>query len=466
MFKHGTIRSGIVQLILVVETCLVWSLAVWAQPAFTATDRDEFAARRARLLEKIADGVAIVLADEEHVHAVKFRQSPDFYYLTGIEDPGAILLLVGPKKQSFVFTNKRSAHKIKVDGPGLLDVPNAGEVYGLTQVLPTGDFLTTLNSVMSETPKLYVQMTPADMLQKARGEMVMFEARLRNHPLYKYTPLGKQAIDRLRELYPQASFNDINPILDQMRWVKTPYEIERFRRAGHIGAQGLAEAIKGTKPGMYEYEIEAVTSFVYTKLGGSHAFVPIVASGPNTIIWHYQANNRQMQAGDVVLMDTGANVDYYSSDITRTWPVSGRFTPEQEKMYRCILEARRAIIAVMKPGVTVAQMQGAAEEVYKRHGFHQEFLNIGRYVGHYVGLSVHDVGPALPMMPMPAGVVFNVEPILEIPAQKIHVRLEDTIVITPTGAENLTAGVPAEVDEIYALVKQKGISLNGTGHER
>jgi Xaa-Pro aminopeptidase len=212
---------------------------------------------------------------------------------------------------------------------------------------------------------------------------------------------------------------------------------------------------------MFEYEVEAAARFVYVKMGArGDAFTPIVASGPNTITWHYQNNNRQMQAGDVVLMDYGADYDYYTSDITRTWPVSGTFTPEQEKMYRCILEARNSIVAAMKPGVTIKQMQDVAEAVYTKHGFRQQFLELGRYVGHPVGLSVHDVGGEDPNAPLLAGVVFNVEPLLEFRDRKIHMRLEDSILVTANGSENLTAAVPAELDAIYALIRQKGMSLD------
>lgn len=127
-------------------------------------------------------------------------------------------------------------------------------------------------------------------------------------------------------------------------------------------------------------------------------------------------------------------------------------------MYRCILAARNAIIAAIKPGVTITQLQDVAEEVYKKHGYREEFLKLGRYVGHYVGLSVHDVGSYDAPQPLQAGVVFNVEPILELTEQKIHLRLEDTILVTPTGAENLTAGVPAEIEELYSLIAEKGLT--------
>ena len=187
-------------------------------------------------------------------------------------------------------------------------------------------------------------------------------------------------------------------------------------------------------------------------------------SGPLTPIVHYEDNRRQMQAGEVVYMDYGSDYEYYTSDITRTWPVSGKFTGDQEKMYRCILEARNAIIAAMKPGASIASLQDVAEPIYNRYGYGEAFKSWGRYIGHFVGISVHDVGDitgAWAKKPFVAGTVFNVEPLLDFPDRKIHVRLEDTVLITEGGAENLTAAVPAELDPLYALIKEQGVNSRG-----
>ena len=220
--------------------------------------------------------------------------------------------------------------------------------------------------------------------------------------------------------------------------------------------------MRATKPGMHEYEIAAAAQYVNTRLGANgDGFPPIVPSGPLTPIVHYRENRRQLQAGEIVYMDYGSDVEYYTSDITRTWPVSGKFSAEQEKMYRCVLEARNAIIAAMKPGVTLDGLQDVAEAVYTKFGYRDAFMSWGRYIGHFIGIAVHDVGggagDAL-TRPLPAGVVFNVEPIIAFDDKKIHIRLEDTVLLTPQGAENLTAGVPAEVDQVYGLVKERGVN--------
>ncbi len=433
------------------------SASAFAQQPF---NKAEFAARRAKLFEKIPDGVAIIFAAKGQHYPVKFRQAPDFYYLTGIEEAGAVLVMLGPNKSSILFAPRRSDPQIRADGPGIWQLAKREEVYGLTRVQPIEEFLPMLEFLGERAKKLYMIMGGQGNVQNAREELDFYESLENSQSIFGGVIESKRAIAIMQQTLPQLQLTSLNSLLDEMRWIKSPYEIELIRKSSEIGAEGVKEAMKGTVPGMYEYEIEATARYVYTKRGArGDAFRPIVASGPNTMILHYSANNRQMLEGDVVYMDYGADYQYYTSDITRTWPVSGRFTPEQEKMYRCILEARDAVIAAMKPGVTINQLKDIAEGVYKKHGYEKEFQELGRYIGHTIGLSTHDVSPPDRNRPLEAGVVYNVEPLLEIPG-KIHMRLEDTVLVTPTGAVNMTAGVPAGLDEIYALIRQKAVSLN------
>jgi Xaa-Pro aminopeptidase len=420
-------------------------------------NKAEFAARRAKIFEKIGDANAIVFANEEHPHAVRYREAPDFFYLTGIEEPGAVLVLVGRTKQALVAAPKKPEWKLRSEGPGIRDITDAAKIYGLDRIVSIEDLYGWYNFTANGVKKAYVPLTPPDQLQYGREEVIGLDAEEMKLPFARMSRI-KNFVVGLHSMQPQLELVDVNSILNDLRWVKTPYEIERLRMAGKIGAEGVKEAIKGTKPGMFEYELEAAAKFIYTKRGArGDAFMPIVASGPNTLIFHYNKNNRKMQAGEVVYMDYGADYDYYTSDITRTWPVGEKFTPDQEKMYRCILEARAAIIAVMKPGAVVADLQNAAATIYKKHGFEKEFEEVGRYVGHFIGISVHDVGPDdRPFVP---GVVFNVEPLLSDKKKNVHVRLEDTVLITGTGSENLTADVPAELNDIYALMKQAPVGV-------
>lgn len=442
-------------LALLIWCCFASSLLAFGQQTF---DKNEFRARRAKLVEKIGNDVAVIFGAEAHIYPLKFRQSPDFYYLTGIEEPGSVLVVDGARKSSFVFVPIRTPNKVASEGPGVREMKDPREFYGIT-VLPLENFYSHTARLMSRASKLYLQLTPPDDLQPSRMEMSVHHADQSDNAVFRAEPAITRLIGEMRKLKPTATVADVSPILDEMRWVKTPYEIERLRKSGQIAAESFREAMKGTKPGMYEYEIEATARFVNTRRGArGDAFMPIVASGANTIIYHYTKNNRQMLAGEIVYMDYGADYDYYTSDITRTWAVSGRFTEEQEKWYRCILDARNAIIAAMKPGVSVRDLQKAAEPVYEKHGFLKDYIEGGRYVGHFVGISVHDPGDQT--KPFVPGVVFNVEPTIEFPDKKIHLRLEDTVLITATGAENLTAGAPIEIEEIYALAKQKAMGSN------
>jgi Xaa-Pro aminopeptidase len=449
--------------------CLLMTPAPAPLAAQEPFDKSEYVARRDRLMAAIPDGIAVILGGEEHSYPVRFRQSPDFYYLTGLEEPGLVLVLNGVSKRATVFALNRPKFGPPGPKPDLRDVADAPARFGLT-VQPMETFFTLLGLIASSpgVTKLYAQLTPPDDLLHSRGEAQVAAAVEMDQPVLGHPPEVGRIIGLIHDGVPHLTLADVSPKLDQLRWAKTPYEIERLRQAGRIGAAAVAEAIKGTRPGMYEYEIAAAAQYVNTRLGArGDAFPPIVPSGPLAPIVHYMDNRRRMQAGELVYLDYGSDWQYYNSDITRTWPVSGRFTAEQERMYRCVLEARNAIIAAMKPGVTVTAMRQAAAAVYARHGYAEAFEATGRYVGHFVGVSVHDVGdlgsPEAAEKPFVVGTVFNVEPVLEFPERKIHIRLEDTVVITETGADNLTAGVPAEIEPLYALIHQKGVNAVPVG---
>lgn len=444
--------------------CLCLALPPMRVSAQAAFAKGEFAARRDRLLAGIPDGIAVILGGQEHEYPVRFRQSPDLFYLTGLEEPGLVLVLNGVTKKAAVFALKRPKFGAPNPTPDLRDVPQPVEAYGLP-VQPMESFFTFLSYAAwnPAVQKLYVQLTPPDDLLHSRGEARAANAIAMDHPVLGHAPATSQAIDRIHSAVPHLALADVSPKLDELRWVKTAYEAQRLRRSGAIGAAAVGEAIRGTRPGMYEYEIAAAAQYVNVRMGArGDAFPPIVPSGPLAPIVHYMDNRRQMQAGELVYMDYGSDFEYYNSDITRTWPVSGKFTAEQEKMYRCVLEARNAIIAAMKPGATIESLQEVAAPVYARYGYAKEYEATGRYIGHFVGIAVHDVvdlvGGAATRKPFVAGTVFNVEPILEIPDRKIHIRLEDTVLVTDAGAENLTAGVPAEVEPLYALIRQRGVN--------
>src|SRR6185503_11722715 len=243
------------------------------------------------------------------------------------------------------------------------------------------------------------------------------------------------------------ALRDVTPHLDRLRLIKTPREIEILRYNGRISAEAMTRAIRAAAPGKYEYELEAEATGWMVKHGIQGAAYPaIVGSGPMGNQWHYENNGRQMKAGELVVMDYAGSLDYLTVDITRTWPVSGRFTDAQLKAYECALEAQKAIIAAIKPGVARSVVRAIAEEIFKKRGFDPKYA----YLGHYVGMSVHDVGDW--NLPFEAGMVMAIEPIIDLPG--LHIRIEDSVLVTPTGAEVLSTAVPKEAEEVMALLRQ------------
>ena len=195
--------------------------------------------------------------------------------------------------------------------------------------------------------------------------------------------------------------------------------------------------------------MEAAATHEMISRGAEHAAYPaIVGSGANGTIWHYNSNGDALEAGELIVMDYGASFGYQTMDITRTWPVSGTFDELQSRAYRAVLEAQKAILAAMRPGVTRGETRAVAQAVYEAHGFGEGHFPGG--AGHFVGMAVHDVGDY--SRPLEVGMVIAVEPIIELKEHDIHIRIEDTVLVTEDGIENLSASVPRELEEVEALV--------------
>jgi Xaa-Pro aminopeptidase len=261
--------------------------------------------------------------------------------------------------------------------------------------------------------------------------------------------LDDHRIQKLKERYPSFEFKDVTPLIDALRYLKTPEEIAILKRNGRLSAEAVKQAMLSGRPGVFEYEIEAAAMNTILK-GGARgaAYPPIVGSGPNTCVWHYEKNGRRTEAGDLVLMDFGADLDHLCMDITRTWPVNGKFTKEQREVYEVVLEVEKACLEAYKPGVTGADVAKYVDDYMKKKGLDSRGLKGG--LGHFVGLCVHDVGPR--GLPLQEGMVFAIEPALYYPEKNIGIRVEDTVLITKDGCEVLTKGVPKEIDEIENFI--------------
>ena len=411
----------------------------------------EFGARRERLAKVLKRGTLVMFGATSASPGVRFRQDNDFFYLTGNESLNAALVMDAATGESHLFLPKLSAAEIRYEGSNWLEEPDAARVYGFTTIQPLQgmhEFLARRGSAPG-SDTLWTRLSERDTVNHGRADTAISTARRLVNPFAQHPTEDALRVAALRERFPYYHLQDVVPHLDRLRLIKTPREIEILRYNGRISAEAIHRAIEATAPGRYEYELEAEATYWLAKHGMQGAAYPaIVGSGPMVNQWHYEENGRQMKAGELVVMDYAGSLDYLTVDITRTWPVSGRFTEGQLKAYQTTLDAQKAIIVAIKPGVTRATVQKIAEDIFRKQGFDPRYA----YLGHYVGLSVHDVGDW--SLPFEAGMTMAIEPIIDIPEQQLHIRVEDTILVTQTGAEILTTGVPKEVGELLALIKR------------
>ncbi|MCJ7551356.1 MAG: M24 family metallopeptidase, partial [Anaerolineae bacterium] len=273
----------------------------------------------------------------------------------------------------------------------------------------------------------------------------------------------------LRARCPTARILDLSPVLDELRLIKSDQEISLLRRAGQLSALGSIEAMRCTKPGVFEYQIDAMMRYHYLVNGARDAgYRAIIAGGANAWYGHYSANDCALQDGDLVLVDCAPDYHYYTSDIGRMWPVNGTYSPVQRELYGFMVEYHKVLLRLIRPGVTGAQIQreaaGHMAEVVERTRFSKEIyeaaarraLEFPYHMSHCVGMAVHDVGHYRGKLLRP-GMVFALDPQMRVPEEKLYVRVEDTVVVTEEGIENLTIDAPLELEEVEALMKESGL---------
>jgi Xaa-Pro aminopeptidase len=410
---------------------------------------EDFAARRQKVIDYIGDGLAIFQGASLPEPYIKFRQDNNFYYLTGVEIPDAVLVINGKSKKSILFIPDHIPEDIKVEARIKANAEDT-KTYKLDMILPKPELTGYLGYFAGQSVPFYCQTEAAELMEMTRDRSQMYWIDRINDPWDGRVSREQVFINKLKERYSTVTVKSITPLMDSLRWVKDQKEIAVLRECGRIGSLGFDEAMKVTKPGMYEYQLVASCDYVYQNNGTDPAYFAIAASGERGLMWHYNANNHQLKEGEVILIDYAPQLNYYATDITRTWPVSGKFTAQQLKFYNVIKDMRAQVMSAMKPGITLKAMEDIGKAVFIKHGMEKYWIG---YVGHFVGLSVHDVGPYdKPFVP---GVVFNLEPLIEDKELKFHLRLEDTIVITETGYENLTPQSPVEPEDIYKMMKEK-----------
>jgi len=435
-------------------------LAFLQAVAAFSEDNACFAARRKALMAKIGSAVAVLQGAPDTRAYAAFRQDNNFYYLTGVEVPDALLLLDAAQSRSTLFLPGRNQESERWEGVRLLPGTDARRRTGIDAVLDLDQFGSELEKRAGALRVLYVPFSPQETAATSRDRALEHDSARQRDPWDGRSSRESAFENSLRgRLGSSVQIRNLAPVMDGLRRVKDAQEIQRLRITGSIGALGMKEAIRSAKPGMYEYQVAATAEYHFNWHGASGpAFHPIVGSGPNSCMPHYDQNHRRMAAGDIVVFDFGPDYRYYKADITRTFPVSGRFTEEQAKAYQAVLDAQTAALEKVRPGATFEDLNEAVQEVLGRHGYAQYQMH---GVSHYVGMSIHDVGDSIAFEP---GVVVAVEPGIYIPERSLGIRIEDTVLVTQDGCEVLTREVPKEIRDIEALMSEKHLQ-NAVGKE-
>jgi len=423
--------------------------------------------RRERLAQAMGAGVAVVPTAPERVRNrdahFPYRFDSHFYYLTGFPEPEAVLVIVaGNEPKVSLFCRTKNPEREIWDG--FRYGPEAArERFGFDAAHPIEALDEKLAALLENQPALFYPVGD-DPAWDARAMKWLNAVRARARA-------GVSAPERVQ---------DVRAIVDDMRLVKDAHEQSLMRRAARIAAAAHRRAMQSTRPGRNEYEIEAELLYEFRRSGAQFpAYSPIVAGGPNSCVLHYVANDAPLRAGDLLLIDAGCELDGYASDLTRTFPVSGRFSGAQREVYELVLAAQKAAIARVAPGGDWIAPHDAAVRVLAQgmldlkliHGTLDEALEKETYkrfymhrTGHWLGLDVHDAGEykrAGNWRALVPGMTLTVEPGLYLRAaddvperlRDIGVRIEDDVLVTAAGCEVLTAEAPKSVDDIEALMR-------------
>ncbi|MGH7569361.1 MAG: aminopeptidase P N-terminal domain-containing protein [Gemmatimonadales bacterium] len=407
-----------------------------------AVDTGAVAARRRALARRIGRGVVLIPAahqrdlERDYLQDNDFRQHNTFFYFTQLETQDAWLVLTarGPDSvDTELFLPPRDPAEERWTGLRLGPDAAAARLSGIPAVRPT------------DSLERRLQLARA----RARGPVYV--------PLEQTTRDERRIVDLV---FGGRDVRNLRPIADSLRLIKDADELTRLRRAVDISVAGHVAAMRAARPGMHEYELEAELEAGFRRNGADRVGYPsIVGSGPNSTMLHYDVNRRRTQDGDLVVIDAAAEWGQYTADITRTFPVNGRFTARQKAIYDLVLGAQQAAFDAVKPGVTMAELDRASRSFMRQHsgtlcGAQTCDAYFIHGLGHWIGMDVHDVGDyATPLAP---GMVFTIEPGIYLPDEGLGVRIEDDVLVTRGGAEWLSRGAPRTTEDIERLMRGAG----------
>ncbi|MED4686414.1 aminopeptidase P family protein [Bacillus mycoides] len=414
-----------------------------------------FAQNRERLVNTLPDeSITILFAGQApHMSAdahYKFVPNRNFYYLTGIDEPNVIFMLkkFGNSVEETLFIEKSDPVMEKWDGK-TVSKEDAEQISGIKKVVYIESFEKTMaNTLFTENVKhLYLDLE--------RREWKGTETKTLAFAKY------------VREQYPHVLIGNVYPHICELRVFKTEEEIEIIKEAIAVTKEGIYNVLKHAKADVMEYELEAHFDFTLKSSGiKHHAFNTILASGKNATVLHYEDNEAQIQNGDLVLLDLGAQKDYYNADISYTFPASGTFSSRQKQIYNIVLKALKETTELIKPGLKFTALNEHTKKVLaeecKAIGLIQEDEELSKYyyhgVSHFLGLDTHDVGTYKDRV-LEEGMVITIEPGLYIEEESIGIRIEDDILITKDGYENLSKDIIRTVEEIEEFMRENNVNV-------
>lgn len=393
----------------------------------------EYRERRLAVLAALGTSAGVVLAGERGGDG-KFKASAHFVYLTGIRDePGAAVFFdptnPNPDRRCVLLLKPLAVELEQWDGlrPPLGQALRAK--LGFAAIVRTDQLARLLT----------------DAARRCKSLACLHGFAVYDAPVSPDLVLFRKVMERV----PGVGLVDLTEVIPTLRSVKSVAELGTMRKSISATAAGFAAGAKAIRPGASERAVQRAVERAFQDHGASgHAYDPIVGSGVASTVLHWVANDRLLQSGDVLCLDAGATLGGYAADITRTFPVSGQFSKRQRELYDLVLEAELAAIKAVRPGVRMHEVDMAARDVFRRANVEDHYLH---GIGHHLGLDVHDATPDLPLRP---GMIVTIEPGLYLPHEKIGIRIEDDILVTESGHENLSVEIPKSAEEMERMVSQ------------
>lgn len=436
----------------------------------------DFQERRSQIFEVIGNNSIALIQGAASIAGFKvFRQTNTFYYLCGLEAEHAYLLLNGKTKTSTIYLPNRDKERERSQGKILSaeDIDLVKKLTGVERVRGYGSLANDLvgtGLINRGAPYLYTPLSPAEIGNDSRDEILHGQARAASDPWDSQSTREARFKKLIMERFPQFEIRDLSPILDAMRLIKNPKEIEIIRNATEIAGLAIIEAMRSTSPGVYEYQLDAAAKYIFYQHGAQGDGYPsIIGGGTNAYMGHYFHKTDVLKDGDLVLMDYAPDYHYYTSDVTRIWPVNGKFNKKQAALYKFIVAYRDALFRYIKPGITSNEVLNNAAVDMKEYLIGKSFVKPAHlkavqngltFRGHFqhpVGMAVHDVG-RVHGVTLQEGMVFTIDPMIWIPEERHYIRIEDVAVVTKTGVENLSDFVPSKIEDVERTIKEIGLT--------